>query len=125
MRRRLARYLPIVALALLVQLLAPIGAFRVVAQAASDPLAMAARCSGMPAAETAPAMPAGVPAADGNCCAVCAMGLGSPPVPGTTPQALDLPRRQFQRVVWQKAITEPPVARVGSNAQARAPPILT
>ena len=38
MRRRLELFIPIVLLAILVQLMAPIAAFRVVAYATSDPL---------------------------------------------------------------------------------------
>ena len=46
MRRRLEVFIPIVLLAILVQLMAPIAAFRVVANAVSDPLYMATICSG-------------------------------------------------------------------------------
>jgi hypothetical protein len=111
-------------MALLVQLLAPIGAFRVVAQAVSDPVATAVLCSGMAAVETGQTLPPGAPHPESNCCAVCTVGLGSSPVPGKTPEALDQPQRQFQRVIWPQAITTPAKARVGSNAQARAPPVV-
>jgi hypothetical protein len=47
MRRRLEVFIPIVVLAVLVQLMAPIAAFRVVAYATSDPLYLASICSGM------------------------------------------------------------------------------
>ena len=47
MRRRLEVFIPIVLLSIMVQLLAPIGAFRAVAHAVSDPLYMATICSGM------------------------------------------------------------------------------
>jgi hypothetical protein len=107
-----------------VQLLAPIGAFRVVAQAASDPLSNAVLCSGMAAVETGRSLPPGAPHSEANCCAVCAVGLGSPPVPGSTPEALEQPPRQFQRVTWLQANVAPSADRVGSNAQARAPPVL-
>src|ERR1700727_248725 len=45
MRRRLEAIIPIVLLAILVQLIAPIAAFRAVAYAATDPLHMASICS--------------------------------------------------------------------------------
>jgi hypothetical protein len=45
MRRRLEFYVPIVLLAVLVQLMVPIAAFRVVAYAATDPLYMASICT--------------------------------------------------------------------------------
>ena len=47
MRRRLEALIPIVLLAVVVQLLAPIAAFRAFAYAASDPLYMSSICSGM------------------------------------------------------------------------------
>jgi hypothetical protein len=46
MRRRLEVFIPIVLLAIMVQLMAPIAAFRVVAYAATDPLYLASICSG-------------------------------------------------------------------------------
>jgi hypothetical protein len=50
MRRRLELFIPIVLLAVLVQMLAPIAAFRVVAYASSDPLYVASICEGMTSA---------------------------------------------------------------------------
>ena len=57
MRRRLEVFIPIVLLSILVQLIAPIAAFRVVAYAATDPLYMASICSEM--ASSADARPDG------------------------------------------------------------------
>ena len=54
MRRRLAVFIPIVLFSIMVQLLAPIGAFRAVAHAVSDPLYMATICSGMGACAKKP-----------------------------------------------------------------------
>jgi hypothetical protein len=123
MRRRLASCLPIAALALLVQLLAPIGAFRVVAQAASDPLAMAVVCTGIAAGDSGRELPS-APRSDGQCCAVCAASLGGSPVPDAQPLPVDEPRQQFQQLTWRPAIAGPPADRIGSNTQARAPPVL-
>ena len=47
MRRRLEAFVPIVLLAVLVQLLAPIGAFRLVAQPVSDPVVLCLFCFGL------------------------------------------------------------------------------
>jgi Protein of unknown function (DUF2946) len=118
MRRRLETFIPIVMLAVLVQLLAPIGAVRAVARAVSDPLAMAQICSGL-AGSHQPSSPA--PAHD-DCCAVCAVGHGtpvaaSPPAPGFV-----VLNRLYQRVIWQDGIAVAYAVRTGSNAQARAPP---
>ena len=53
MRRRLDVFIPIVLFSIMVQLLAPIGAFRAVAHAVSDPLYMATICSGMASSQDA------------------------------------------------------------------------
>jgi hypothetical protein len=34
-------------------------------------------------------------------------------------------QRQYQRVVWLQAIETVPTVRIGSNSQARAPPIFS
>jgi Protein of unknown function (DUF2946) len=124
MRRRLEVLIPIVLFAVLVQLIAPIGAFCAVAHAVSDPLGMASICSDMTAAD-GQMMPSHAPNAHADCCAFCAGGHG-----GST--ALDPPapvfvilQRQYQRMVWLAASDVMPTVRFGSNAQARAPPILS
>jgi hypothetical protein len=121
MRRRLEFFIPIVLFAVLVQLMAPIGAFRAVAQAVSDPLAMASICSGMTDSE-GQTTPSHAPGAHADCCAFCAVAHGGaalidPPIP-----VFVTLQRQYQRVVWLEAINVMPTVRVGSNAQARAPP---
>jgi hypothetical protein len=139
MRRRLEFFIPIVLFAVLVQLMAPIGAFRAVAQAVSDPLAMASICSGMSASE-GQAMPSHTPDSHADCCAFCAAGHGGTPSPrgvggGPAPPpppptaVIDPPlpvfvhlQRQYQRVVWLESTDAVSAVRVGSNAQARAPP---
>ena len=76
MRRRLEAIVPIVLLAILVQLIAPIAAFRVVAYAATDPLYMASICSGMGPSREAQTAPARRSTHHGDCCAFCAAGHG-------------------------------------------------
>lgn len=124
MRRRLEIFVPIVLFAVLVQLIAPIGAFRAVAKTVSDPLAMAPTCSGMTTAE-GQTMPAHTPDAHADCCAFCAAGHGGVAAFDTpTPVHANL-QRQYQRVVWLEATDVVPAVRVGSNTQARAPPIFS
>ena len=123
MRRRLERCIPIVLLAILVQLMAPIAAFRAFAYAASDPLYMASICSGMGAAsDDAQTAPANTQHDRSDCCAFCGAGFGGaaalePPLP-----VFATLQRQYQRVSWLEAAFPMPVIRVGSNTQARAPP---
>jgi hypothetical protein len=123
MRRRLELFIPIVLFAVLVQLMAPIGAFRAVAHAVSDPLAMASVCLEMTTAERQ-TMPS-APNAHADCCAFCAAGHGgSVAIDPPTPVFVTL-QRQYQRVVWLAPTGAISTVRVGSNTQARAPPILS
>lgn len=120
MRRRLGRMIPIFAVALLVQLLAPIGAFRFVAAAIADPHSSVHLCAAMASADRDEA-PASLPH-DGGCCAICAVGLGGGPAPAASPGDFATIARVHQRLTWSLTEQAPPAARAGVNAQARAPP---
>ncbi len=124
MRRRLERFIPIVLLVVLVQLLAPIAALRVVALASSDPLYMASICSGMAASSDEQSVPSQPTHAHGECCAICAVGHGGVAVDPPSHVFLTL-QQQFQKIVWLEAIDAVPATRVGSNTQARAPPSIS
>ena len=124
MRRRLAVFIPIVLLSIFVQLFAPIAAFRVVAYLVTDPLYMASMCAEM-SPEDAQTAPANTQHDHGDCCVFCAAGHGGS-------FAVDPPslifvslQRLYQQVSWLEAADPMPTVRVGSNAQARAPPLLT
>jgi hypothetical protein len=125
MRRRLEVFIPIVLLSIVVQLLAPIAAFRVLAYAASDPLYMASICAGMASSPDAQTAPVRTQHDHGDCCVVCATGHGGSIA--VSPPALIFVslQRLYQRVSWLEAADPMPAVRVGSNAQARAPPLLT
>jgi hypothetical protein len=125
MRRRLEAFIPIVLLAIVVQLLAPIAAFRVVANAVSDPLYLASICSEMtPSQDASPTAPA--PMQHGTkCCAFCGVGHGGAVALDPPPLVFVTLQRQYQLVTWLEAADPMPAVRVGSNAQARAPPQLT
>jgi len=127
MRRRLEIFIPIVLLAIAVQLIAPIAAFRVVAYAASDPLYMASICTGMTSsvsdAQTAPGQPQH---SHGDCCAFCGAGHGGGAFTLDPPPPIFVSlQRHYQLVSWLEAADPMPTLRVGSNAQARAPPALS
>jgi len=124
MRRRLELLIPIVLLAILVQLMAPIAAFRAFADAASDPLYMASICSGMgAAADDAQIVPAKTQHDRGDCCAFCAGSHGGGTALQPPPLVFVTLRRLYQRVAWLEAAEAVPNARIGSNTQARAPPL--
>jgi|SRR5882724_1717891 len=127
MRRRLEIFIPIVLFSVLVQLIAAISAFRAVANAVSDPLYMASICSGMAssqedASQTAP----GETQHDGaNCCGFCGVGHGGAVAVDPPPLAFVTLQRQYQLVSWLQAADPMPAVRIGSNAQARAPPSIS
>jgi hypothetical protein len=125
MRRRLELFIPIVLLSILVQLFAPIAAFRVVADAVSDPLYMMSICSEMTSSPDTQTAPAKTQHDHGDCCVFCAAGHGGSVGIEPPPLVFVNLQRLYQRVSWLEAAEPMPTVRVGSNAQARAPPQLT
>ncbi len=128
MRRRLRKFLPIVLLALAVQILAPIAASWAAGIAASDPLHAAIICHDAAAATQAPVNnqddQTGQPPAHDDCCSICSLAHTVAPL--DTPQtAIAIPYRDPARVVWRDRDTDLAGSRTGSHAQARAPPPLT
>src|SRR5258706_8744071 len=125
MRRRLEIFIPIVLLSILVQLFAPIAAFRMVAYAATDPLYMASICSDMVSSADAQTTPAKTQHDPGDCCVFCAGGHGGSITIDPPSLIFVSLQSQYQRVSWLEAADPMLTVRVGSNAQARAPPLLT
>lgn len=126
MQRRLEILIPIVLLSIWVQLMAPIGAFRAVAYAATDPLHMGSICYGMmSASDDAQTAPAGTQHDGGDWCAFCAAGHGGATAVAPPPLLFVVLQRPHHRLSWLEAASPMPTARAGSNAQARAPPQLT
>jgi hypothetical protein len=124
MRRRLEIFVPIVLLAVLVQLFAPIAAFRVVAYAVIDPVSMASICSEMGPSADAQTAPTKTQHDHGGCCAFCAAGHGGAVAVDPPPLIFVTLQRHYQLISWLEAADPMPAGRVGSNAQARAPPQL-
>jgi hypothetical protein len=123
MRRRLGRFLPIVLIALMVQIFAPIGATWAVSIAASDPLHTVPICSA-DASTPGQSDQSGQHRAHEGCCSVCSVLHSGAPV--DAPQtAVPVPYRQPQLMVWR--VTAPDLfgSRAGSHAQARAPPSIS
>jgi hypothetical protein len=126
MRRRLEIFVPIVLLSILVQLFAPIAAFRVVANAVSDPLYMSSICSGVASSTDGSQTSSGNTHHDGaNRCTFCVVGCGGVVALDPAPLVFVTLQHLYQQVSWLKAVDTLPVLRVGSNTQARAPPLLT
>jgi DUF2946 family protein len=123
MRRRLKNFLPIVLIALAMQIFAPIGACWAAGIAASDPLAAAIICHDNAASTPGQADQHGDRAHDG-CCSVCNVMQTGTPV--DTPEAATAAvAGPSGRVVWHDFAAGLTGCRAGSHAQARAPPHLT
>jgi hypothetical protein len=121
MRRWLRQFLPVLYIAVVMQLFAPVGAFWTAVVAATDPLAAAAICSetGGVHSENAPGAPAQT---HENCCPLCCLAHGGPALPDLHGAAFSAIARQSYRVVWFGDHAAVPVHRAASHAQARAPP---
>jgi hypothetical protein len=128
MRRRLRKFLPIVLIALMVQILAPIGACWAASIAASDPLAAATICRDGAAAASGQAdsqtdQSGGHHMHDGACCMAC--GSHAPASIDTPHTAIAVPYRHILRVVWHDTALTLAAFRSGAHAQARAPPSIS
>ena len=126
MRRRLRKFLPIVLIALTVQIFAPIAACWA-AGIAADPLRVAVICHDSASTQGSTdnqSDQTGQPRAHDGCCSVCSVAHTGAPV--DTPQAaVATPYREPAGVVWLDRAPELFGSRTGSHAQARAPPQLT
>jgi len=107
---------------MMVQLLAPIGAFCAVAHAVSDPLYMAAICSGMASSQDASQTTAAKAPHGANCCGFCSVCYGGAAAVDPPPLIYVALQRQYRLIAWLEAADHMPLARPGSHAQARAPP---
>jgi Protein of unknown function (DUF2946) len=124
MRARLKTFLPIVLLALVVQIFAPIGACWAASIAASDPLAAAVICHGNGGSANGQSDQANHRAHDG-CCSVCSvLHTGAPvDVPQIAAAIAFVPAAA--PVVWTEFTPARFASRAGSHAQARAPPTVS
>jgi len=124
MRRWLEPFLPILVLALAMQVLAPIAACWAADAALADPLQTAAICHDAGPAGTGLSDRSGAPASHAASCSICCLAPASASL--DAPQAVfAMPLRLAASVAWQAATASVVVSHDGSNAQARAPPHLT
>jgi hypothetical protein len=124
MRRRLRKFLPIVLIALLVQILAPVAACWAAGARISDPLSAAPICHDDAALGGAQGDQTGWSHAHDGCCSICSVAHTGAPI--DPPQvALAAPYGEPARVVWSDQILDLLGSRTGFHAQARAPPLLT
>ena len=121
MRARLQKYLPLVLLALVMQVLAPIAACWAAGQAVADPLSAAVICH---SANEQGGLndQTGTPTAHGAACALCCLALANASLDSSPEVALAVPFRHAERVTWHVAETSAVSVQKGGSAQARAPP---
>jgi Protein of unknown function (DUF2946) len=125
MRRRVGKFLPIVLIALMVQIFAPIGATWAASIAASDPLHAAVICHGDAASTTHQTDQTGQPRAHDGACSMCCLAHAGASVDTPQTAAVTTPHRHAERVIWRDATPDLFGSRTGAHAQARAPPQLT
>jgi hypothetical protein len=122
MRARLQKYLPIFLLALIVQIIAPIGASWAAALDASDPLSVAEICRSNILTADGSADQSGHHSAHDGACSVCCLAGASSHTDTPALAILAVPNRALTRVVWCDRELDLSSRNAGSNAQARAPP---
>jgi hypothetical protein len=120
MRARLQKFLPLVLLALAMQVLAPIAACLAAGVSAADALQNAVICHSV-SEQGGASDQTGVPAAHGGVCALCCLAQANASL--DSPQtALSTPVRIGARVIWHEMHAGAVTLHGGSNTQARAPP---
>ena len=120
MRARLQKFLPIVLLALVMQVLAPIAACWAAGQAVADPLQTAVICHSF--SEQGGPNDQGAPTAHAGTCALCCLAQANASFDSPPHAALSIPFRHAERVVWHDADASVVAAHRGANTQARGPP---
>jgi hypothetical protein len=123
MRQKINRYVPIFVIALMVQILAPIGASWAFASAVSDPLAAAEIClSHSPASGDEGGQQQ---THDASCLICCAFNTGTASFSTPESAVWAVPYRAVSGVVWRDSAPQAADSCTGSNAKARAPPSIS
>jgi hypothetical protein len=124
MRARLQKFLPIVLLALVMQVLAPIAACWAAGQAVADPLQTAFICHSA-SEQGGPNDQTGTPTAHAGACALCCLAQANASFDSPPQAALSIPFRHAERVVWHASDVSVDATPKCSSAQARGPPQLS
>jgi hypothetical protein len=123
MRRRLRKYIPIVLIALMVQVLGPVAACWAAAIAASDPLRTAEICHDRASVAAGQQGDRNGPQREhSGGCSICCLASANASIDTPSLVALGVPYRETARVAWHGQAVDLSAFRVGSNAQARGPP---
>ncbi|WP_208753085.1 DUF2946 domain-containing protein [Bradyrhizobium genosp. SA-3] len=121
MYARLQKFLPVVLLALVMQVLAPIAACWAAGQAVADPLSAGVICHSGDAHGGLNDQ-TGSPTAHAGACALCCLAQAGASLDSPPQVALAAPVRFAERVVWRETGASIVSFHRGSSAQARAPP---
>ncbi|WP_439399620.1 DUF2946 domain-containing protein [Bradyrhizobium sp. PMVTL-01] len=121
MRARLQKFLPLVLLALVMQVLAPIAACLAAGQAVADPLSAAVICHST-GDQGGLNDRTGSPTAHAGTCALCCLAQANASLDSPPQTAFAIPLRYAERVAWHRADASALASHRGSNARARAPP---
>lgn len=121
MRARLQKFLPIVLIALAMQVLAPIAACWAASAAVADPLQNAVICHSSDSSGSGLGDQTG---AHAGACSICCLAQASASLDSPQP-TFSIPVRHVARVVWHDVTDSVVTSHGGSNAQARAPPQLS
>jgi hypothetical protein len=119
MRKRLGHLVPIVMIAVLVQLFAPIAMMRAAAASASDPLAGIVICTGGHEGVASDTVPAANHAA---CCPLCVLAHVAPPFDHPVAPYVAI-QRIYQRVAWLETQTPFRSGGIDDRPHARGPPV--
>jgi len=117
MRKRLGRLVPIVMIAVLVQLFAPSAMMRVAAAALSCPLSGIVICAGGHDGTTSDT----APAPHANCCPLCVLAHVAPPLNHPVAPYVAI-QRIYQRVAWLESDTPFRHSGIDDRPHARGPP---
>ncbi|MBR0688490.1 DUF2946 domain-containing protein [Bradyrhizobium manausense] len=121
MRGRLQKFLPIVLLALVMQVLAPIAACWAAGQAVADPLGAGVICHSA-GEQGGPSGQNGSPTAHAGACALCCLAQANASFDSPPQAAFSVPFRHAERVAWHEAAASVVAPHKGLSAQARGPP---
>jgi hypothetical protein len=122
MRQRLRTFLPIFLIALMVQVLAPIGACWAAAFTISDPLRAIEICHSDPASASGQADQSSPHRAHDGTCALCCAAQATATFDAPQVIVVVTPYRDVARVSWCEHAVNVSRLDTGSSARARAPP---
>lgn len=125
LRQRVAWFLPVALFALMLQILAPVGASLTTAAALADPLHGTEICHSDVGSDAAPGDQGGDHHAGSLDCMLCCLSHAGGALDTPKPVVQFVLVRESIQVVWRGQALDLPRATTSPTAQARAPPTLS